>query len=107
MKSLTSSERRQLLRFICSFAWADLEVQLEERDFIRGVVHDLQLPPEELAEVELMLAIPPHPDSIDPQDIPMEHKRLFLEKAMGMIRADGVVNQRENTNFRLFKELLG
>jgi hypothetical protein len=105
MKSLTSDQKLQLVRFICSFAWADLEVSPEERAFVAEAVRRLDFQPEEARQVEAWLALPPRPEEIDPQDVPHEHRRLFLEHARGLIRADGVVNQREGTQYRLFRDL--
>ena len=34
LKNLSREDRLQVMRFVCSFAWADLEVQKEEREYI-------------------------------------------------------------------------
>ena len=34
MQSLSREDRLSLMRFVCSFAWADFEVQDQERTFI-------------------------------------------------------------------------
>ncbi|NLE46963.1 MAG: TerB family tellurite resistance protein, partial [Sandaracinaceae bacterium] len=37
-KSLDREERLQLMKFITSFAWADLEVKVSERSFIKRLM---------------------------------------------------------------------
>ena len=38
IQNLDSTDRRRLLAFICSFAWADAEVQQDERNYISRLV---------------------------------------------------------------------
>ena len=35
------------MRFVCSFAWADLEVSQQEKDYVRRLVQRLNMPEEE------------------------------------------------------------
>ena len=105
-KDLESEDRLRLMRFICSFAWADLEVADSEKSFVRKMVDELSLDAEEQAEVERYLKVPPAPEDIDPTDIPPEHRQLFLNTALKMVSADGVVDEREVENFALFEQLL-
>ena len=39
-KSLTREDRLRLMKFVCSFAWADLEIQDEERQRLGRELHD-------------------------------------------------------------------
>jgi hypothetical protein len=105
MKTLNNDQKLQLLRFICSFAWADLEVSPEEKNFIAMAVLAFDLDPDDARLVEGWLSLPPRPEDIDPQDVPHEHRRLFLDHARALIQADGVVNVRETTHYRLFRDL--
>ncbi|MCC6527150.1 MAG: TerB family tellurite resistance protein, partial [Polyangiaceae bacterium] len=34
LSKLSKTDRMRLMRFVCSFAWADLEVQNEERAYV-------------------------------------------------------------------------
>ena len=34
LEGLDARQRLQLIKFVCSFAWADLEVRPEERSFV-------------------------------------------------------------------------
>ncbi len=43
LTALSRAERLQLLRFVTSFAWADLSVSDEERAFIHSLVSRLHL----------------------------------------------------------------
>ncbi len=106
IQDLESEDRLRLMRFICSFAWADLEVADSEKSFVRKMVSELALDEEEQAEVERYLKVPPAPEDIDPTDIPPEHRQLFLNTALKMVSADGVVDEREVENFALFEQLL-
>lgn len=103
---LDRDDRLRLMRFVCSFAWADLEVADSEKTFVRKLITELSLDDEERAEVEEYLRIPPAPEDIDPTDIPTEHRQLFLNTALKMVSADGVVDEREVENFALFEQLL-
>lgn len=103
---LDREDRLRLMRFICSFAWADLEVADSEKTFVRKMIEELALDEAEKAEVERYLKVPPAPEDIDPTDIPAEHRQVFLNTALRMVGADGVVDEREVENFALFEQLL-
>ena len=98
LDSLDREDRLQLMRFVCSFAWADLEVTSEERDFIVQLVDRLELDDEERKEVAQWLEVPPPADDLDPADIPREHRELFLDAARAMIISDGDVDDVEGGN---------
>jgi ABC-2 type transport system ATP-binding protein len=78
MQQLSRPERLQLMRFVCTFAWADLEVTDAERAFVGGLIRRLQLPPDEVELVEGWLKVPPTPDEVDPTDVPRAHRELLL-----------------------------
>lgn len=103
---LDSEDRLRLVRFVCSFAWADLEVRPEERAFVHRLVRELDLPPHERQQVEGWLASPPDPEDVDPLEIPTEHRRIFLKYARGVIRSDDVVDELEVETFSLFEKLI-
>ncbi len=103
---LSTDDRLRLLRFVCTFAWADLEVQDEERRYVHRLVKSLALDDREAAQVEAWLKSPPAPETVDPQDIPREHRALFLKTVEELVKADGVVNAREVETYRLLSELL-
>jgi hypothetical protein len=103
---LDRSERLQLMKFVCSFAWADLEVRPEERDFVARLIRRLSLEVDEARQVEGWLRLPPRPESVDPTEIPVEHRRLFLREIEGVIESDGDVAEEERENLQLLKTLL-
>ena len=43
LEELDRDERMRLMRFVCSFAWADLEVQSEEKSFVSKMIRRLDL----------------------------------------------------------------
>ncbi len=94
------------MRFVCSFAWADLEVSDRERDFIVKMVVRLGLNEEEQDQVAQWLEVPPRADDLDPADIPREHRKLFLDAARAMILSDGAVEEEEAENLIIFDQLL-
>ena len=106
MKRLTKEERLQLMRFICSFAWADFEIQPEERDFVKAMSAKLDMPPDERKQVEKWLKVPPRAEDVDPTEIPRRHREFFLNSVKDVVMADGIVAPEEKENLRLFEELL-
>lgn len=107
MTPASTEDRLRLLRFVCSFAWADLEIDTAEREYVRELAHKLELSPAEAARVEHWLEVPPPAEDIDPFDIPLDQRQAVLAAAAGMIRADGVVDRREIESFVLLESLIG
>lgn len=106
LDALDREDRLQLMRFVCSFAWADLEVNDEEREFIVNLVHRLELDDSERKQVARWLEVPPAADDLDPADIPREHRQLFLDAARAMILSDGDVDDVEAENLIILDQLL-
>jgi len=107
LSNLDREERLRLMKFVCSFAWADLEVKDEERDFVRRLVKKLALDDTDRGMVEEWLEVPPRAEEVDPADIPVEHRQLFLDAVRAMIVSDGRVDQDEAENLVLLEALLG
>lgn len=105
LASLSPRERLQLLRFVCSFVWADLEVGPAERTFVLSLLQRLRLPESEIAHVKEWLETPPPPEEVDPSSVPHEHRRLFLEAVEQAVRVDGTVNPAEGEHLALFRQL--
>ena len=105
-KRLQRTERLRLMKFICSFAWADLEVRDEERAFIAKMMKRLELDEEEEVQVQKWLELPPPPEEIDPTEVPREHRQLFIDAARAMIVADGRISEEEAEIFELFEQLI-
>ena len=102
---MNPADRIRLMQFVCSFAWADLEVRPEERKFIGDLVLRLELGADETRQVQRWLEVPPAPEDLDPTDVPRLHREAFLEAIEGLIRADGEVADEERENLALFKQL--
>jgi uncharacterized membrane protein YebE (DUF533 family) len=103
---LPSNERLRLMKFVCSFAWADLEIHPKERRYVAALIGRLELDAEERRLVAGWLEVPPSPDEIDPTSVPHEHRSLFLEAVVGIIEADGVIAEEERQNLALLESLL-
>ncbi len=106
MLRLDREDRLRLMKFVCSFAWADLEVRDEERSFVQRMMKRLELDEEETKLVEEWLEVPPRAEELDPTEIPRAHRQLFLDTARAMIVADGRVEQGEAENLVLLEQLL-
>ena len=103
---LERTERLQLLKFVCSFAWADLEVRPEEREFVARLIQRLDMDQAEAQQVQGWLRLPPPPEAIDPTEIPAAHRILFLEAIGGVIESDGDVAEEELESLALLKMLI-
>ena len=106
LASLSVEERLQLLRFVCSFVWADLDVGPSEKTFVLGLTQRMDLADAEIEEVKSWLETPPPPEEVDPASIPVAHRLLFLEAVEEALRADGTVSPPESEALALFRQLL-
>lgn len=104
--TLTSDDKLRVMGFLCSFAWADLEVRHKERAFVLRVAHKLELDPAQKDQVEEWLRVPPPPEVVDPARIPVSQRKLVLDMAKAMISADGEIAGEEEENFALLQDLL-
>ncbi len=107
LDQLDRDARRLLMKFVCSFAWADLEIRPEEREFVARMIRRLGLDEDEARQVASWLKLPPRPESVDPTQIPIEHRQLFVDSIHGIIEADGEVAVEEQENLELLEKLLG
>ena len=106
LSQLAPEDRLRLMRFVCSFAWADLEIQPHERSYVANLIDRLELAASERSQVVAWLSEAPPPDEIDPTTVPLEHRRVFIDAIRGVIAADGKLTPEEVESFRLFRELL-
>jgi uncharacterized tellurite resistance protein B-like protein len=106
LRKLSSQERLRLMKFVCSFAWADFEVSPEERAFIARLIRGLNMDRDEEIRVHQWLDVPPDSEGLDPTTIPVEHRRLFLEAVEGVIESDGRIAEEERDNLEIFRQLL-
>lgn len=106
LDQLDRRDRLRLVEFVCSFAWADLEIQPEERVFIAKLIRRLGLDEDEDLQVQQWLDRPPQLDHLDPTSIPAAHRRFFVDAIEGLISADGEIAQEESDSFEIFKQLL-
>jgi uncharacterized membrane protein YebE (DUF533 family) len=106
--ALSPADRLLLLKFVCAYAWTDLEIQAGERRFVERLVERLALGPEERREVEAWLHVAPSPSEVDPERVPAEHRHTFVEAVRAVMYADGAVDDEERAQLeRLKKALLG
>jgi hypothetical protein len=106
ISKLSRPDRMRLMRFVCSFAWADLEVQTEERAFVARLMDKLKLDDEERKQVRQWLKVPPPPEEVDPNQVPKAHRQLFLDTVRELVAADKVLAPDERENLSLLEQLL-
>ena len=107
MRQLESEERLKLLRLVCAMAWADSEIQQEERGFIAKLIFKMGTPAAEIRQVKQWLAERPADEDVDPSTIPQEHREMFLEACRGVMAADGTVTDEEKAELEKMEKLLG
>src|SRR5262245_34565143 len=103
---LSAADRRLLFRFLCSFAWADGEVADEERRFVRRLMGKVELSNEERLDVEAWLLHPPDASDVQPRDIPLEHRHLFVDAMRAQIFMDGKVTEEESARLEALRRAL-
>lgn len=106
LEKLDREARLQLMKFVCSFAWADLEIADQERRFVHKLVKKLHLDADEAKQVDKWLELPPRAEEVDPAQVPHAHRTLFLTAAREIIAADGTISEEERENFALLEQLL-
>jgi uncharacterized tellurite resistance protein B-like protein len=106
LQELTREERLLLMRFVCSFAWADLDVKPEERELVARLIRRLQLDDEEKEYVSTWLTSPPPADSVDPVLVPRAHRMTFLRAVESVVSVDGEVSPEERDTLVVFAQLI-
>ena len=106
MQKLSTKDKLRLMKFVCSFIWADLEVKESEKKFVTRLSKKLELSDDDIAQVKKWMKVPPRPEEIDPTHIPKEHRQLFLDTIRDVITADGEVAKDEWENLALFEQLM-
>ncbi|MFO0712013.1 MAG: TerB family tellurite resistance protein [Sandaracinus sp.] len=107
LSHLEHSDRLRLMKFVCAFAWADLEIADQERSFITKMAKQLHLTGDDHKQVKAWMELPPKVEELDPNEIPREHRKIFLEVARDLVAADGAVTEEERENLALLEQLLG
>ena len=105
-ESLSREDRLLLLRFVCAFAWTDLEIKDGERKFVARLMERMQLSADDRAEVEGYLHVAPSPGSTNPKLVPVEHRRTFIDAVRALIYADGEVDAEERLRFEKLQAAL-
>jgi uncharacterized tellurite resistance protein B-like protein len=106
LDQLSRDDRLTLMRFVCSFAWADLKVREEERLFVAGLMQKLDLSDDDAQLVSGWMIHPPAPEEVDPMEIPTQHREIFLAAVREMVKADGEIAKHEADTYLLLEQLL-
>jgi uncharacterized membrane protein YebE (DUF533 family) len=94
------------MKFVCSLAWADLEVRKKERDFVHKLVKKLHLDEKEAKMVDEWLKVPPRAEEVDPAKVPHQHRKVFLDTVKAMAASDGKIDEEERESLELLEQLL-
>jgi len=105
-ENLSRDDRMLLLRFVCAFAWTDLEIHKGERQFVERLIARMELGDDDRAEALAFLHVAPSPEATNPKLVPKEHRRLFIESVRALIYADGDVDAEERERFDRLKAAL-
>jgi len=103
--NLNRDDRLRLMKFVCSFAWADLDVKEAERHFVSRLIDKLGLQGDR-EEILGWLRVPPPPEEVDPTRVSRGHRDLMLDAATKLFEADGEVGPEEAELLELLKQLL-
>lgn len=101
--ALSHADREKVLRFAASFVWADLEVAEEERRFLTTLARELEI---DDARADSLLACPPIPEEIDPNELSARTADVVRQVALRAIASDGHVREEEMQMFELLDDLL-
>lgn len=105
-EQLSREDRLLLLRFVCAFAWTDLEIKDGERKFVQRLMDRMQLSADDRKEVEGYLHVAPSPESTNPSLVPQAHRRIFIDAVRALIYADGEVEVEERARFEKLQAAL-
>ena len=105
-ENLSRDDRMLLLRFVCAFAWTDLEIHQGERQFVERLIARMELSADDRAEALAYLHVAPSPESTNPKLVPKEHRRVFVDAVRALIYADGDVDAEERERFEKLKAAL-
>ncbi|HKA91164.1 MAG TPA: hypothetical protein VKE22_26065 [Haliangiales bacterium] len=106
LDTLTSLQRKLLMKLVCGCVWADLEVTPAEREHVGKLIVRLGLTPAEAAEVRGWLDAPPRTDDVDPMRVPVEHRQMLLATLREVATVDGHVCDEEAELIALLEQLL-
>lgn len=104
---LSAEERRNLLKLVCAFAWADSQIQDEERAIIAGLVDRLDLGDDDRRDVHFWLQDKEHAAELnDVMDlVPKTHRDLFVDVCRELIGSDDQVTSDESQELALLEIL--
>ena len=105
-EQLSRDDRMLLLRFVCAFAWTDLQIHVGERKFVERLIERMQMSSNDRAEALGYLHVAPSPEATNPNLVPLEHRRLFIDSVRALIYADGEVDTEERERFEKLRKAL-
>ena len=92
-------------QYLCAFAWADREIQQEERDMIVRNMDTLSVSEEQRSQILGWLEIPPDGALIDPYTVPRGFRNLIYNAAQAIVMSDGELHPLEKDMLDMLKEI--
>ncbi|MEM8993942.1 MAG: TerB family tellurite resistance protein [Acidobacteriota bacterium] len=105
LAKMDRDDRLQLMRFVCTFAWADLETHSDELKLIDKLVDALELG-DDRDQIDGWLERPPAPEEVDPASVSRADRELLLDLARAVFDADGTLAEEEREQYQLLAKLL-
>lgn len=102
---LPERERVRLLGFVCALAWADLDVNEREADFVAKACRSMRIGRKGMAKVHGWMDAPPHPEEVDPQSVPTKYRRLFVATAKRFVES-ARFDPEARAQMAIFEELM-
>ena len=95
----------QLFHFMCTFAWADMEIQQEEREMIERLMISLNLSPSQFQTVLTWLDDVRSLPDIDPYEIHPDFREQIYQAAEAIVLSDGEVTFNEKDMLDLLRQV--
>ena len=92
-------------QYLCAFAWADHEIQPQERDMILRNMETLSVNDEQRAQILGWLETPPDASLIDPYNVPRDFRKIIFQAAKVMVISDGELHPLEEDMLDMLKDI--
>lgn len=104
---LNDEERRNLLKLVCAFAWADSKIQDEERAAIGRLIDRLELGDDVRRDAHFWLQDKEHAAELGDvmESVPKTHRDLFVDVCRELIGSDDEVTADEKQELALLELL--
>ena len=95
----------QLFKYMCAFAWADMEIQHQEREMIERLIISLELSNDQRQTVLQWLDQPNTIPEIDPYDVNPDFREQIYQAAQAVVLSDGELTFNERDMLALLRNV--